>query len=77
MPSVMHNWIGELPDANTILRESDAHWHDYGKEPRVGRKVGHATLRADAPQDLAATLERVGSALGRKAQVAPVIASLR
>ena len=41
--SVMLNWIGELPDARAVLSEPGAHWHDYGKSPRAGRKVGHAT----------------------------------
>ncbi len=73
----MLNWIGELPDANAILRESDAHWHDYGKSPRAGRKVGHATVRARDDETLAKTLQRIGDALGRQAQVQPVIKALR
>jgi 5-(carboxyamino)imidazole ribonucleotide synthase len=73
----MLNWIGAMPDANAVLTEAGGHWHDYGKSPRAGRKVGHATLRADAAADLAATLERVGAALGRQSQVAPVIDRLR
>ncbi|MBX3692038.1 5-(carboxyamino)imidazole ribonucleotide synthase [Dokdonella sp.] len=74
--SVMLNWIGELPEAGPVLAEPGAHWHDYGKSPRAGRKVGHATLCADDPATLAAMLERVGRALGRAEQVAPVIAAL-
>lgn len=73
----MLNWIGEMPDAGAMLAEAGGHWHDYGKQPRAGRKVGHATLRADAPGDLAGALARVGDALGRQAQVAPVVARLR
>jgi 5-(carboxyamino)imidazole ribonucleotide synthase len=73
----MLNWIGAMPDANAVLAEPGGHWHDYGKEARVGRKVGHATLRADTPQELAATLARVGKTLGRESQVNPVIAALR
>ncbi len=73
----MLNWIGAMPDANAVLREAGGHWHDYGKSPRAGRKVGHATLRADSAADLAAALQRVGGALGREAQVAPVVAALR
>ena len=73
----MLNWIGHMPEADAVLREAGGHWHDYGKAPRVGRKVGHATLRADTSLDLANTLQRVGVALGREAQVAPVIARLR
>ena len=75
--SVMLNWIGELPDANVILSESRAHWHDYGKAPRKDRKVGHATLCGDDPRELADRLQRVGERLGRIDQVAPAIATLR
>lgn len=73
----MLNWIGAMPDAAAVLREAGGHWHDYGKESRDGRKVGHATLRADAPVELADALARVGAALGREAQVAPVVEALR
>jgi 5-(carboxyamino)imidazole ribonucleotide synthase len=72
----MLNWIGAMPDADGVLREPGGHWHDYGKEPRAGRKVGHATLRADTPAELATALVRVGEALGREAQVAPVVRAL-
>ena len=72
----MLNWIGAMPDANAVLGEAGGHWHDYGKSPRAGRKVGHATVRADSPAELAAALQRVGAALEREAQVAPVIARL-
>ncbi len=74
--SVMLNWIGELPAAQAILAEPRAHWHDYGKSPRAGRKVGHATLRADSAGEMRERLTRVARALGRDAQVAPVIAAL-
>jgi len=73
----MLNWIGAMPDAAPVLREAGGHWHDYGKEARAGRKVGHATLRADARAELAESLQRVGAALARDAQVAPVVAALR
>ena len=73
----MLNWIGAMPDADGVLREAGGHWHDYGKEPRAGRKVGHATLRADTPAALADALVRTGVALAREAQVAPVVAALR
>lgn len=72
----MLNWLGEMPDAGPVLRETGGHWHDYGKAPREGRKVGHATLRAESPQELAEALRRVGDALSRQSQVAPVIARL-
>jgi 5-(carboxyamino)imidazole ribonucleotide synthase len=72
----MLNWIGEMPDANAVLREPGGHWHDYGKSAREGRKVGHATLRADSMEALAETLQRTGAALGRETQVASVINAL-
>jgi 5-(carboxyamino)imidazole ribonucleotide synthase len=74
--SVMLNFIGELPDPGPVLSEPRAHWHDYGKAPRAGRKVGHATLCAGTAEDLRERLARVGHALGRDAQVAPVLAAL-
>jgi 5-(carboxyamino)imidazole ribonucleotide synthase len=72
----MLNWIGELPAAAPVLAEPCGHWHDYGKSPREGRKVGHATFRADGPGELHDALARAGKALGRDAQVAPVLARL-
>jgi len=74
--SVMLNFIGELPDAGGVLGESDAHWHDYGKQPRAGRKVGHATVCAPDAPALRARLARVAAALGRERQVEPVLAAL-
>ena len=74
--SAMLNWIGALPDARPVLAEARAHWHDYGKSPREGRKVGHATLRADSTGELADRLTRIGRALGREEHVAPVIEAL-
>lgn len=72
----MLNWIGAMPDAGPVLDEAGGHWHDYGKQPRDGRKVGHATVRADDTRELAAALQRIGDALDRQAQVAPVIKAL-
>jgi len=73
----MLNWIGAMPEATSVLSEPGGHWHDYGKLPRAGRKVGHATLRADVAADLANALRSAGTALGRELQVAPVIEALR
>lgn len=71
--SAMLNWIGELPDPAPVLATADGHWHDYGKEARPGRKVGHATICASDAGSLRAKLVSVGEALGRKEQVAPAI----
>jgi 5-(carboxyamino)imidazole ribonucleotide synthase len=75
--SCMLNWIGSMPDAAPVLDEIGGHWHDYGKSPRAGRKVGHATLREDAPAALADALHRVGTALQRESQVSQVLSRLR
>ena len=71
------NFLGEMPDARALLAVPGAHWHDYGKAARAGRKVGHATLRADDAATLAGALEQAGQALGREARVAPAISCLR
>ena len=75
--SCMLNWIGDMPDAGAVLATAGGHWHDYGKESREGRKVGHATLRADDRQALQDLLLSVGASLQRQSQVAPVIDRLR
>ena len=71
--SSMFNWIGELPDMAPVLQAVDAHWHDYGKQARPGRKVGHATVCAPDAGQLAERLAGIAEALGREAQVAPVL----
>ena len=75
--NVMLNWVGELPPANPVLAEARAHWHDYGKSARPGRKVGHATFCADDAAGMRERLLRIGDALGRESQIAPVLAVLR
>ena len=42
--SAMVNFIGAMPNAADVLRIGGAHLHDYGKTPRPGRKLGHATV---------------------------------
>ncbi len=74
--NVMLNWVGELPPANPVLAEPRAHWHDYGKTSRAGRKVGHATICAEDAAEMHERLARLGAALGRETQVAPVLAVL-
>ena len=73
----MLNWVGEMPPASHALDIAGLHWHDYGKQPREGRKVGHATCVSAAAADLAVQLEAVGRALDREAQVADVVTTLR
>ena len=75
--STMFNWIGDLPDVAPVLRAIDGHWHDYGKQARSGRKVGHATLCAPDAKELAARLTELADALGRGEQAGPVVKALR
>lgn len=74
--SAMFNWIGELPDAAPVLQAVDAHWHDYGKQPRVGRKVGHATVCAPDAAQLIERLSGIAHALGRDPQAQPAVDKL-
>ncbi|MGO4703391.1 5-(carboxyamino)imidazole ribonucleotide synthase [Dyella sp. 2RAB6] len=71
--SAMFNWIGELPDAAPVLRAIDGHWHDYGKQPRPGRKVGHATVCAVDAASMTQRLAAIAGALGREPQAAPAV----
>ncbi len=75
-PSCMLNWIGELPERDKLLAVPGAHWHDYGKAPRPGRKVGHATVCARDAAALAKRLRQVAGALGRESQVESVLRAL-
>jgi 5-(carboxyamino)imidazole ribonucleotide synthase len=59
--STMVNCIGALPDPRAVLAIPGAHFHDYGKTPRPGRKVGHITITAaDADELLARTAQLAG-----------------
>lgn len=74
--SCMLNLVGEMPDRAQALAIPGLHWHDYGKAPRAGRKIGHMTMTAADAPSLAARLTAVGERLGRREQVAPVVAAL-
>ena len=54
--SVMVNFVGALPARAAVPGIAGVHLHYYGKEPRPGRKVGHATLRTDDVVSLRAAL---------------------
>ena len=74
--SAMLNWIGDMPDPAPVLTTADGHWHDYGKEARAGRKVGHATICAPDAGSLREKLAAVGKGLHRDEQVQPAIDTL-
>jgi 5-(carboxyamino)imidazole ribonucleotide synthase len=54
--SAMLNLISEVPDSAEVLAVRDTHLHLYGKSARAGRKLGHITLRASSPEQLASRL---------------------
>jgi 5-(carboxyamino)imidazole ribonucleotide synthase len=44
--AAMINFIGQMPPREDLLGVPGLHWHDYGKAPRTGRKIGHCTVVA-------------------------------
>ena len=55
----MVNFIGDLPTPNQVLKIDNAHLHLYDKSPRKGRKVAHATVRADTNTQYKESLKRL------------------
>lgn len=48
--SIMLNLVGTIPPRAPILALPGVHLHDYGKEPRTGRKLGHINVVADTQE---------------------------
>jgi 5-(carboxyamino)imidazole ribonucleotide synthase len=42
--TAMINFLGKMPDRERLLAIEGLAFHDYGKEPRPGRKLGHCTI---------------------------------
>jgi 5-(carboxyamino)imidazole ribonucleotide synthase len=59
----MINLLGEMPDKATELQEDNCFVHDYGKQPRPGRKLGHVTVVADTPAAREERLKSLGKLL--------------
>jgi 5-(carboxyamino)imidazole ribonucleotide synthase len=57
--AAMVNFIGGLPETEEILAISQAHLHLYDKAPRKGRKVAHATVRADNQEQLSELVKKL------------------
>ena len=57
----MVNLIGEIPDA--VRKLGAGYVHDYGKIPRVGRKLGHITVVSDTAEGRDALLDSVGKSV--------------
>jgi 5-(carboxyamino)imidazole ribonucleotide synthase len=57
--AAMLNFVGKLPARERWLRERNLFFHDYGKEPRPGRKLGHCTILESSAQRRDARLKRL------------------
>jgi len=57
--AAMVNFIGGLPVAQDVLSLEQAHLHLYDKSPRKGRKVAHATVRAENTASLTPLLNKL------------------
>ncbi len=57
--AAMVNLIGDIPVTAELLAIPGLHLHDYGKSPRPGRKLGHATLVAATEKQLTAPLQQL------------------
>jgi len=58
----MLNLIGEMPDVEDVPA-SKWHLHNYGKDPRPGRKLGHATTVAKDDEEREETLKILAKTL--------------
>ena len=49
--TAMINFIGKMPDSERLLALDGLAFHDYAKEPRPGRKLGHCTILKSRAMD--------------------------
>lgn len=63
VPCAMLNVIGAFPDRRAVLEVPGTRWHDYGKAPRPGRKIGHITVLASSEEQLSERIAAVESLL--------------
>jgi 5-(carboxyamino)imidazole ribonucleotide synthase len=61
--ATMLNLVGSLPAKAAVLRTPGAHYHDYAKQSRPGRKVGHVTVTAKDADELSDRLRAVEAVL--------------
>jgi 5-(carboxyamino)imidazole ribonucleotide synthase len=61
--TAMINFLGKMPDRDRLLAIDGLAFHDYGKQARPGRKLGHCTIlrkhAKDRDQALAAALHLI------------------
>lgn len=49
--TAMINFLGLMPDRERLLAIDGLAYHDYGKTPRPGRKLGHCTILKHLPKE--------------------------
>jgi 5-(carboxyamino)imidazole ribonucleotide synthase len=49
--TAMINFLGVMPDRERLLAIDGLAYHDYGKAPRPGRKLGHCTILKRLPKE--------------------------
>jgi len=57
--AAMVNFIGGLPKTEELLAIHHTHLHLYDKAPRKGRKVAHATIRAQNQEQLSELVKKL------------------
>jgi 5-(carboxyamino)imidazole ribonucleotide synthase len=57
--SAMINFIGTIPPAASILEIKGAHYHNYGKAPVAGRKLGHVTICGEDEKEVMESMKKV------------------
>jgi 5-(carboxyamino)imidazole ribonucleotide synthase len=55
--TAMINFLGTMPDRQALLQIEGLAYHDYGKEPRPGRKLGHCTIVSARAKDRDAAMQ--------------------
>ncbi len=63
--SAMLNFIGSVPPVEQVTAINNCHLHHYGKAFKVGRKVGHATLRCADKASLDTAIAAVDELLAK------------
>jgi 5-(carboxyamino)imidazole ribonucleotide synthase len=64
--SAMLNIIGRMPPREKLLAAASgrARLHDYGKEPRPGRKLAHVNINAPSPRELNIAIGELRAIIG-------------
>lgn len=66
--AAMVNLVGSIPDLSALANEPGIRVHDYGKEARAGRKLGHVTAVAATREELELRIQRILARTGDRAR---------